>query len=35
MIEVLKDKDNPTLKKRVREEIRDLCLRFPIPDIMI
>lgn len=35
MIEVLKDKDNPILKKRVREEIRDLCLRFPIPDTMI
>jgi len=35
MIEVLKDKDNPTLKKRVHEEIRDLCLRFPIPDTMV
>ncbi len=34
MIAVLKDKDNPTLKKQVREEIRDLCLRFPIPDTM-
>ena len=35
MIEVLKDKDNTELKKKVREEIRDLCKQFPIPDEMV
>ncbi len=35
MIEVLKNKDNVELKTRVREEIRDLCKKFPIPDKMV
>ncbi|MBT3349159.1 serine hydroxymethyltransferase [bacterium] len=32
MIEVLKDHENSDLKKRVREEIRKLCLARPIPE---
>jgi glycine hydroxymethyltransferase len=35
MIEVLKDKGNTELKKKVREEIRELCKKFPIPDEMV
>lgn len=31
MVDVLKDKDNKKLKKKVREEIRRLAKRFPVP----
>ena len=32
MIEVLCDGENQALKDRVRQDIKDLCARFPIPD---
>jgi len=32
LIETLRNKDNDTKKKEIREEIRDLCHKFPIPD---
>lgn len=35
MIEALKNKDNPTIKTRIREEIRSLAHKFPIPDTFI
>lgn len=35
MIEMLKDKDNEELKKKIREEIRDLAQSFPIPDSFV
>jgi glycine hydroxymethyltransferase len=35
MIETLKNKDNSDLKKRVREEIREMCLAHPIPEKMV
>lgn len=35
MIEVLKNKDDATLQTRVREEIKILALRFPIPESFV
>ncbi len=35
MIEALKNKDNPMIKARIREEIRSLAHKFPIPDTFI
>jgi len=32
MIEVLKDKDNAELKKKMREEVRQVARDFPVPD---
>ena len=35
MIETLKNKDNTEVKKRIREEIRTMCAKFPIPESFI
>jgi glycine hydroxymethyltransferase len=35
MLDVLSDKDNKELKKKVREEIREMALAHPIPDVFI
>lgn len=35
MVEVLKDKDSSALKKKLREEVRELAKSFPIPDSFI
>lgn len=35
MIEVLRDHENQELKDRVRQEIRDLCAQFLIPDSFV
>ena len=32
MVEVLKNKDDADIKKRVRNEVKELALAFPIPD---
>lgn len=32
MIETLKNKDDHVIKDRIREDIRTLCLKFPIPE---
>ncbi len=35
MIETLQNKENKKLHKRVREDIRTMCKRFPIPDSFV
>ncbi len=35
MIETLKNKDDENTKKRVREEVRELAKKFPIPDVHV
>lgn len=35
MIKALKNIDNTDVKKEIREEIRELCLAFPIPEKMV
>jgi len=35
MIEALKNIDNTEIKSRIREDIRDLCIAFPIPDSFV
>ena len=35
MIEALRNKDNEKKKKALREEVRDLCRKFPIPDSFV
>lgn len=35
MVEVLKDKDNAGLKKKVREEIRKMALSHPVPESFV
>ncbi len=35
MIETLKNKDDNSVKTRVREEIREMCLSHPVPEKMI
>ncbi len=35
MIEILRNKDNEDIKKRVKEEVKALALRFPIPESFV
>ncbi len=35
MIKALRNIDNDEVKAEIREEIRELCLKFPIPDTMV
>ena len=35
MIKALKNIDNVEVKKEIREEIREMCLAFPIPEKMV
>ena len=35
MIEALRNIENPEVKARIREDIRELCLAFPIPEKMV
>lgn len=35
MVEALKDRKNPTRLSAIREEVRALCKRFPIPDSFV
>lgn len=32
MIEVMKDKDNTELKEKLRQEVKELCHKFPVPE---
>ena len=35
MLETLKNKDDTNKKSEVREEIKELCAKFPIPDTFV
>ncbi len=35
MTAVLENKDNTEIKKKVREEVKELCERFPPPGVFV